>query len=324
MAKIKLLTLLAFIAFAFAASSQTPADTAQPHAPVDTSWKKGGFVSLAFTQVSLTNWAAGGEDEYSGLGLLSLFANYMKDKVSWENYINLGYGLSKTGDASVRKNEDKIDLGSKYGYKAFGNFYYSALLNFLSQFGPGYNYPNDSMIVSRFAAPAYLTVAIGIDYKPSEYFSAFLSPITAKFTFVTDQRLADAGAYGVDPAEYNAAGTKIADGKTIRSEFGAYFRAKFQKDLVPSFNLSTTIALFDNYTDKNASNRGNVDVNWETLLTLKAGKFITATLFTSLIYDDDIDIPTYETIGGVKTITGFGPKTQFKEIFGLGLSYKFG
>lgn len=318
MAKIKLFFILIFMAFS--AHSQTPADSL---APVDTSWKKGGFISLSFTQVSLSNWAAGGEDAYSGVVLFNWFANYAKDKVTWENYIDLGYGILKSGEADVRKNEDKIDLGTKYGYKAFGNWFYSALLNFKSQFSPGYNYPDDSTVVSRFAAPAYLIVSVGLDYKPSEFFSAFISPATGKFTFVTDQDLADAGAYGVDPAEYDVNGNKITDGKTIRSEFGAYFRAKFQKDLAADFNLSTTLALFDNYTDKVASNKDNVDVNWETLFALKAGKFITASLFTNLIYDHNIDLPTYETIGGVKTITGVGPKTQFKEVFGLGLSYKW-
>ena len=59
------------------------------------------------------------------------------------------------------------------------------------------------------------------------------------------------------------------------------------------------------------------------MLTLKAGKLITASLFTNLIYDHNIDLPTYETIAGVKTVTGSGPKTQFKVVFGLGISYKF-
>lgn len=301
--------------------SQTPTDTSL--AAADTSWKKGGFTSLSFTQVSLSNWAAGGEDAYSGVAILSLFANYAKDNTAWDNSLDLAYGLIKSGDADVRKNEDKIDLNTKYGRKAFGKFFYSALVNFKSQFTNGYNYPDDSTIVSKFAAPAYLTVALGLDYKPNEFFSAFISPATGKFTFVSDQKLADAGAYGVDPAEYDALGAKTAGGKTIRTEFGAYFRAKFQKDVAKNFNLSTTLNLFDNYTDKNESNRDNIDVNWETMLTLKAGKLIAVTLFTNLIYDHDIDLPTYETIAGVKTITGAGPKTQFKEVFGLGISYKF-
>lgn len=298
--------------------------TAQSLTPVDTSWKKGGFISLSFTQVSLSNWAAGGEDAYSGVMQLSVFSNYAKDKTVWDNSLDLAYGLIKSGEARARKNEDKIDLNSKYGYKAFGNFFYSAMVSFKSQFTSGYNYPDDSTVVSRFAAPAYLIVAAGLDYKPNEYFSAFLSPATGKFTFVTDRKLADAGAYGVTPAEVDALGSKTADGETSRFEFGAYFRAKFQKDLVTNFNLSTTLALFNNYTDKNADNKANVDVNWETMLTLKAGKWITTSLFTNLIYDHDIKLPDYETINGVKTPTGSsGPKTQFKEVFGLGISYKF-
>jgi hypothetical protein len=312
---------LCVVALATTTVAQIPADSSQ--APADTSWKKGGFTSLSFTQVSLSNWAAGGEDAYSGVLMLNLFANYAKDKTVWDNSLDLGYGVIKSGDAGARKNEDKIDLNSKYGYKAFGKFYYSALVNFKSQFAEGFNYPDDSNVVSKFAAPAYITIALGLDYKPSDYFSAFISPATGKYTLVSDQKLADAGAYGVDPAEYDALGNKTADGKTLRPEFGAYFRAAFKKDLSASFNLSSTLNLFNNYTDKNKENQGNVDVNWETMLTLKAGKLITTTLFTNLIYDHDVKLPTYETINGVKTVTGVGPKTQFKEVFGIGLSYKF-
>jgi hypothetical protein len=300
---------LCVVALATTAIAQTPADSLQ--ALADTSWKKGGFTSLSFTQVSLSNWAAGGEEAFSGVVQLGLFANYAKDKTAWDNSLDLAYGLIKSGDADPRKNEDKLELNSKYGYKAFGKFFYSGLLNFRSQFMAGYNYPDDSTVVSKFAAPAYITIALGLDYKPNDYFSAFISPATGKYTLVTDQKLSDAGAYGVD------------SGKTVRPEFGAYFRAKFQKDLATNFNLSTTLNLFNNYTDKNTANQGNVDVNWETALTLKAGKLITTTLFTNLIYDHDITLPTYETIAGVKTITGSGPKTQFKEVFGIGLSYKF-
>jgi len=317
MKRIKIFLCAAALAFAAKAHAQTPT-------PEDTSWKHGGFTSLSFTQVSLSNWAAGGEEAYSGVVMINLFANYAKDKTVWDNSLDLGYGLIKSGEAKARKNEDKIDLNSKYGYKAFGNFFYSGLVNFRSQFTSGYNYPDDSTVVSKFAAPAYLTVALGLDYKPNEFFSAFISPATGKFTFVTDQKLADAGAYGVDPAVYDALGNKTADGKTLRKEFGAYFRAKFQKDLATNFNLSTTLALFDNYTDKDADNRTNVDVNWEAMLTMKAGKLFTVSLFTNLIYDHNIKLPDYETVNGVKTPKGTsGPKTQFKEVFGIGISYKF-
>jgi hypothetical protein len=276
-------------------------------------WSKGAFTSLTFTQVNLTNWAAGGENAFSGMAMVNAFANYKKDKNTWDNTLDLGYGVLKSGDQSIRKNDDKIDFNSKYGRLAFDKVYYSAMLNFKSQFQPGYNYPNDSVIVSKFLSPAYITVAIGMDYKPIETFSLFVSPVTGILTIVADQKLADSAAYGVDP------------GKHVRHELGAYIRARFQSDIgvKKNINVLSTLNLFDNYTDKNKSNRTNVDLNWETMVSVKLGKYLTTSFFFHLIYDNDILLPNYKTINGVETEVGKSPKLQIKEVIGFGISYKF-
>jgi len=257
-------------------------------------WKTGGFAVLTFNQVNLSHWTAGGENALSSTSILNSFANYKKDKTVWDNSLDLGYGLMKNDGSKVRKNEDKIELNSKYGYKAFGKVYYSALFNYRSQFAKGYNYPNDSVVVSKFNAPGYLTISLGIDYKPTDYFSVFISPATGRFTFVSDKTLSDAGAYGVDP------------GKKVRSEFGANLSTKFQKDIVKNINLVSKLTLFNNYTDKDKANRKNIDVNWETMINIKAGKYLTTTILANLIYDQNVIA-----------------KTQFKEVLGIGLSYKF-
>src|SRR5688500_10621521 len=133
----------------------------------------------------------------------------------------MAYGMVKLNDQDAQKSDDKIELNSKYGYDAYKNIWsYTLLLNAKTKFAPGYNYPNDSVKISDFAAPAYVLLALGMDYKPVDYFSVFISPLTAKFTIVTDQDLADAGAFGVDPATYNDIGQKTSDGENIRSEFG--------------------------------------------------------------------------------------------------------
>lgn len=296
---------------------------AQDAAPTDTLWRLGSFVGINFNQVGLTNWAAGGENSFAVTGIFSGFANYKKGNLTWDNSLDLGYGLMKSGDSPFRKNEDKIDLNSKFGALAKGKFYYSAMLNAKSQFANGYNFPNDSDVVSHFAAPAWLTIALGMDYKPFDFLSIFLSPASGKFTFVNDTRLADLGSYGVKAAEYNPVDTTlISHGKKIRAEFGASLRAQFKKDLTKYLNLSTTLGLFNNYTDPKAYNRGNIDINWETLITLKAGKLITTSIYTNLIYDHDINIPTYKKVNGEKVQVGEGPKTQFKEVIGVGISYK--
>ena len=172
-------------------------------------------------------------------------------------------------------------------------------------------------------APGYLTAAIGLNWKPNKYFSLFFSPITGKFTFVLDQALADKGAYGVDSAVYDPSGNKISDGKQIRTEFGASLSAVFNKEILKNVVFATKLQLFNNYTDKNVSNRKNIDVNWDLGLLMKINSFLNASITTQLIYDDEVPVPLYSTINGVKTQVGKGPRTQFKESFTLGIGYKF-
>lgn len=271
-----------------------------------TGWKKGGVVTINLAQTSLTNWVAGGQNSVALNGLFSLFANYKNEETAWDNSLDLGYGVLKQGkDADFMKTDDKIDFLSKIGRKAFTNFYYAALLNFKTQMRPGYKYPDVTSKISDLFAPAYLLLAAGLDYKPDAYFSAFIAPLTAKFTFVTDQTLSDAGAFGVTPGEKS------------KSELGGYLRVIYSKndfteEFLQNVSFTTKIDLFSNYLN----NPQNIDVSWETLIALKVNRYISVSINTHLIYDDDIKIP----VEGLETP---GPRIQFKEIFGVGFSYNF-
>lgn len=278
---------------------------AQDAAPADTSWKKGGIVSLNFAQVSLNNWAGGGQSSVAVNGFLNLFANYKKGVHSWENNLDLGYGIIQQGSEDFRKSDDKIDFTSKYGRQASKNWYYTALLNFKSQFAPGYNYPDDSVKISNFLAPGYVLASLGMDYMPNDIFSVYISPVTGKFTIVNDDDLSKAGAFGVEK------------GEKLRSEFGGYIKAKFIKDIFENVNLQSKLELFSNYSN----NPQNIDVNWETILAMKVNKFITANVSATLVYDDDIDIVVDRDAAGL--VTKSGPRTQFKEVLSIGLAYKF-
>lgn len=264
-------------------------------------WKKGGLASITFSQTSLTNWSGGGDNAISTNALLNLFSNYNKGNNSWENTLNLEYGLVKQGDQGVRKSIDKIDFTTKYGYKNGGHWYYSALLDFKTQFAKGYNYSNtDDVKVSNLLAPAYMTLSLGMDYKPNDVFSAYLSLLTSKMTIVNDDDLSDDGAFGVDP------------GDKFRGEFGAFTKMTLKKDIMKNVNLKSTLDLFTNYSDS----FGNIDVLWDVMINMKVNDFLTATINTSLVYDDDVDYISKDELNK-------GPKIQFKEIVGLGLAYKF-
>ena len=285
-------------------------------------WHKSGFIAANFSQAAFSNWAAGGENSIAGAGLFNFLAKYRGYKKYWDNNLDLAFGFLKTDEFGLRKNEDNVDLGSNYGKFAFGKFYYSAQMDFRTQFAPGYNYPNDSVEISKFMAPGFLTLAVGLNWKPNKYFSLFFSPATGRFTFVLDQKLADAGAFGVDSAVYSN-GIKIQDGKQIRTEFGASMNAVFEKEIFKNVQFASKLQLFNNYTDKNSANRKNIDVNWENGLIMKVNEFLSAAVTTQLIYDNDIPVPVYQTINGVKTQTGTGPRTQFKESLALSIGYKF-
>lgn len=307
---------LTFLLIACSTKAQDAADTTL-------GWHRKGITSISFNQVSLSNWAEGGEGSLSLLSIFNYDANLRRELAQWDNTVNLGYGLVKTGDNDAQKSEDLIDLISKYGYKAFKSWFYTGRFNFKTQFAPGYNYPNDSVIVSEFFSPAVITLAAGLDYKPAEMFSFMISPATGKITIVNNQRLADGGAFGVEPAVLNDFGEIIKPGENIRSEFGASVATQFQITFLENMFFKTSLDLFNNYTDKNAENRDNVDVDWQSLLSFKVNKFFSTTFATRLIYDDDIPVPLFEDVNGEKVQVGTGPRTQFKQLFGATFSLTF-
>lgn len=284
-------------------------------------WKFGGVFSINGQQVALTNWSAGGNSSISVGGLLNLFAKYKKDKHSWESNLDLAYGVIKQGtNKTWWKNDDRIQLNSKYGYKAFDHVFYAALVDFKTQFTDGYNYPNDSVYISRFMAPGYGLAALGFDYKPTDHFSLFVSPVTGKFTFVNDATLARAGAFGVqkEVSYFDSAKNELVvtqEYLTHREEFGAYLKMQYQTKVMENITFQTVLELFSNYID----HPENIDVNWTTLTTFKVNSLISATLSTQLVYDDDIKL--LRTAGDNKGTVG--PDIQFKQVLGIGLSYKF-
>ncbi|MBN1926310.1 MAG: DUF3078 domain-containing protein, partial [Prolixibacteraceae bacterium] len=226
MKKISFLLIALFGTFILLAQGET--DT--------TYWKTKGNFSINFTQVSFTNWAAGGLNALSGLAKLNYVANYNKGNTSWDNILDLGYGLSSIEGIPVKKNEDVIDFQSKLGIKATKKWFYSGLLSFKSQFAPGYSDEQNTVKVSNLFAPAYLTLALGMDYKPSDKLSFMLSPVTGKLTVVADPDLS--GNYGV------------AEGESTRMELGGLFKAAVNTEILKNVGLQSELGLFTNYLDR--------------------------------------------------------------------------
>ena len=76
--------------------------------------------------------------------------------------------------------------------------------------------------------------------------------------------------------------------------------------------IKSAMDMFTAYDDS----FGNIDVNWDLLIGYNLTKLLTLTCQSTLKYDDDIK--TFHDDGS----TG-SAKIQFKEMIGIGLSYKF-
>ncbi len=316
--KTKIITLTIVFAIIIAGKLEAQESDSVKTSPL---FDAGGKASLVFNQIAFVNWAKGGENAFSTTSLVNLYANMKKNKLSWENNADLKFGLQNSEQYGLRFNEDLIDLSSKFGYKALEQFYYTFLMNFKSQFAAGYNYPDDSTEVSRFMAPGYLIVSLGMDYQPTDYLSLYISPMTGKFIFVQDEEIANRGSYTNEPAKRDADGAIIQKGAQSLADFGAYLKANFKYEIFENIEIASKLELFNNYTDKNISNRANIDVDLETNINMKVNEFISAGAFFRLLYDHDIKSPIYKMIEGDKTKVGEGPRLQVKESIGISISY---
>lgn len=272
-------------------------------------WTHKGNIGLNFGQSSYTNWAAGGQNSVNGQGLFNYEIHYLKNKFKWDNTLNLGLGYSYYSfKKKPIKTDDKIEFTSLAGIKATEHLNYSAELAFRSQFAKGYNYELDSTTyISKFLAPAYISLGLGIEWVPNPHFSLYFSPITGRITIVNNEYLASIGAFGVNALDANDT-TQHAKSEKIRYEFGARAVAKFQYPLAKNIDFNSKLELFSNYLN----HPERIDVDWQNMLVLKVNDWLNANLATHLIYD--YDIPFYTETGDLIK----GSKVQFKEVLAIG------
>ncbi len=300
----KKILLIAFIVSGLTAMSQT--DTVKY-------WKFENKASLNFSQSYFSNWSAGGENTLATTGKYTNSSNYEKGKHKWDNWLHLALGYSLIGDAKALKTDDKIEFISSYGYDIHEKLYATILLTFKSQFAKGYNYKVDSStFVSKFMAPGTIDIGPGVEWKANDHFMVNFSPLTTKWIIVNDERLADAGAFGLDPAVIDTNDNIIDHAKKIKTMFGAKVLAVFNYEIFKNVDFSTKLELFSDYL----KNPQNIDINWQTGLTLKVNSWLNVNITTELIYDNDI---LFANSDG----TGFGPRTQFNENMQLGLVVSF-
>ena len=273
----------------------------------ESNWFKGGVAGATFSQVSLTNWSAGGEGAISYNLMFNYNLNYKKDKHLWTNRIELAYGMTNSKSKGSQKTNDKVYLASMYGYGLGHNWYLSALLNFSTQFANGFDYAvTPKRKISQFMAPGYLSAGLGFTWNPKKWFTATISPLMWRGTFVMDDDLF------IDANGNHISAFGVEHGKHMLNELGANVRLEVNYDITKTINLYSRLDLFSNYL----KDPQNVDIRWDIAMTANITKWLTANLTLNMIYDDNILFPREDG-------TMVGSKFQIKEVLGIGLQAAF-
>lgn len=240
-------------------------------------WKFDGTVGLNAAATGLVNWAAGGKNNVNGIVYAKLHLLYHKDAIAWETNFDTDFGLTwiDQDEDAFQKSSDNIKLATKFGWEFKESWYLTVLGSFQSQYALGRSYETGyNPIISKWLAPSYTDISVGIDWKKSYNgadFSIYLSPVAGRITtaYIGDkwndkysQEYLDAHPgetyYDLREVLQSNIGTYryLNDGtkeyRNARAEFGLSFKggiAYTYKDL----KLSTTLALFTPYQGKGFS-----------------------------------------------------------------------
>lgn len=278
--------------------------------PDSLNWKFSGIIGANVTQTQLVNWAAGGNSNLTGIIFANLFLNYKKGNIAWDSNLDteLGTLYSNAYDKNYyrwRKSNDKINFYTKFGWEFHTKWYLTVLGSFRTQYMNDYEYDTkqevDRKLISRCLNPSYTDLSVGIDWKPNEIFSVYLSPLAGRLTTATDPALRE--RYGVDTS------------RTFKMEVGLTFKAAVTYTQIKNLKILSAVTLFTPYTKK----FGNFNVDWDFMISYQFLKVLNVSLTTCLKYYDEVKIPGKVSKHGNTDCA----RIQFKEVLGLGIGYSF-
>ena len=330
------LTLSAFAQDAQSAAAEAAAALSQAEevpaveTPKPKYWTNTVQTNINFGQTYLSQWAAGGYNTVTLAGNVDASANYAKDKMIWNNRLQLDYGTLYSADKPIyQKNKDRIYFESKWGYETpIQHLSYSANFDFKTQFGDNFKYgtpvsdgttePSKQdwldarTIQSGLFSPAYINLGLGLLWTPKPWFSLNVAPLTGGVVIVSNKDLRD--KYGMEATAFAADGTTPTDWKPVRLEFGAQIKADMSWVINDNFTYTTQLALFYNYLTPEVEPR----ITWDNKVFWKLAKYFALTVSTNLIYDPLVKVKDTNSDG-----TADAKGVQFKEYLEFGFTYTF-
>ncbi|MCB0635257.1 MAG: DUF3078 domain-containing protein [Lewinella sp.] len=275
-------------------------------------WEVGAGMGFDFAQLLQINPKQGaGQNRLGFGGAVNVFGNYNAGRLNWESLGSWQFGVQRLGggvvsqggkDVSIpfQKAIDELRLASKVGYSlAEGSkWFVAANATLFSQITATYQgtdtYPGNFLSdvfetgqtpLSKLFSPATVTLSVGLDYKPSENWSFFYSPLGAKWIIVGNDDIAALGVHG-NPVTRDGTGAVTAF-ENIDAQLGSLLRGGYQNTFLDDkVSITSTLLLFSNYLN----NPQNVDIDWANQLDLAIVKNLSIGLLVNAFYDDDVRV----------------------------------
>ncbi len=267
-------------------------------------WTRNGDHALHFNQNYFSpNWHKGGTNNFNIINSHILKFNYRKNKVKFNNTLEMRVALMTAPDDTVRNyriSDDVLRYVADFGVDAFGKHWsYSTNMDARTQFFN--NHPaNSTDIQSAFLAPLYVNVGVGLKYnleKKSE--KVRHRKISLSFNFdPASISLKYVGHKDVDVKRYG-----IDEGKKHVLDIGSTVTGNMSYNFNRYISLNTRLKYFTSYH--------KVEAELENTLNMALTNALSTRLFVHLRYDDGVPAdPKYKFL-------------QVNELLSVGLNYKW-
>ena len=258
-------------------------------------WHWKGDHTLTMQQTALSdNWYKSGDNNMSLSGDQKItVTRYDEEQItSFETILDLklsGYYTKADTIHRMRVNDNEFTLTSKYGYKMWKKWYYTAQLYAKT---PIFDYyaTNSTVCKSTFLSPLEVNISLGVDYKytsPNKRFvySLLLAPLSYDMKYVKDRRV-DVKQYGID------------EGDRTKNSFGSSLTTKFDWKISDDVSWSSRLYYFTSYS--------MLKVEFENTIDFRISRFFTGRFYAYPRFDDSRD-----------------RKREIKEMMTIGFSYRW-
>ena len=261
-------------------------------------WTTKGTIDSKMTESYLSpNWYQGGKSNINILSSLTFDANYNdKKKISFDNRFEAKVGFYKNTGADIQSNTDLLRVTSKLSLKAIKSWNYTAQLQAYSQMMQ--NFDGNNKLKSRFLAPAYGSLSLGMDWKKKLKkgdISVFIGPLTYNCRYVS-----------VADLRRNFIPNFQEGGGPYYHDFGTKVETNFSWKLTKVITYKTRLFMYTPYK--------YLQGDWENTFNFQVGKYLSTTLFIH---------PRLDTSVKYKEEWGKWNTFQMKEYLMFGFNYSW-